>query len=111
MSDISDDQIKIQAENFSFKLGGPYSQYQGNKSIGCVNHWIYVFCGLRYAEWCCVQTNGRVTESPHSQSLIANSIEWIEDKQNVFRPHFDFVKDFAWAAKEQEFYEKHVLNA
>lgn len=92
---------------FLHRAGSPYSQYKGSKSTGCILHYIYLFCNLTYAERCCPQ-NGGVTLSPYTDGLIASSYEWIEDSPGVFRPHFEFVKDFDWSARDQEIYEKYL---
>lgn len=103
-------QDQIAADNMKFRLGGYYSEYRGEKNIGCINYWVRVFCGLQYAEWCCVQKDNRVTASPYSSEILAKSYEWIEDAPGVFRPRFEFADGFGFAAKEQEIYEKHFLN-
>lgn len=104
-------QDEIAAHNMEFKLGGCYSQYAGEKSIGCVLYWIKVFCGLQYAERCCAGEEGcSVDLSPYTDSPIATSYHWVEDKPGTFRPRFEFAPRFDFAAKEQEIFEKYLLN-
>lgn len=103
-------QDQIAADNMKFRLGGFYSQYKGEKTVGCIYYWLRVYAGVQYAESCCVQSDKRITVSPYSSEKIVNSFEWIEDSPGVFRPRFDFADGFGFAAKEQEIYEKYLLN-
>lgn len=104
-----DSQTKIRVENLRMDLGFTwYTKYAGNKSSGCILHWINIYIGLSMAERCCAHAD-KVTTSPYTSELVAD-YTWVEDSPNVFRPKFIFDKKYDYAQQKQELYEMYILN-